>query len=131
VAHYTLGRAYTENGQHEHAVQALKRAVALSDGNPLFMGELGRAHAAAGNPAKTREILASLKAGARHRHVAPESFAVLHAALGEKDEAFGWLERAYQSRSNFIVSLKTVPSVDSLRDDARFVDLLRRAGLES
>jgi tetratricopeptide (TPR) repeat protein len=131
VAHYTLGRAYTENGQYERAVQALERAVALSDGNPLFMGELGRAHAAAGNPAKTREILASLKAGAGHRHVGPESFAVLHAALGEKDEALGWLERAYQSRSNFIVSLKTVPSVDSLRDDPRFVELLRRAGLAS
>jgi hypothetical protein len=95
------------------------------------MGELGRAYAAAGNPAKTREILASLKAGARYRHVAPESFAVLHAALAEKDEALTWLEHAYQARSNYIVSLKTVPSVDSLRDDPRFVELLQRAGLGS
>jgi hypothetical protein len=95
------------------------------------MGELGRTYAAAGNPAKTREILATLKADVNHRHVAPESFAVLHAALGEKDQALAWLERAYQDRSNYIVSLKTVPSVDSLRADPRFADLLRRAGLGS
>jgi hypothetical protein len=41
------------------------------------------------------------------------------------------LEHAYQARSNYIVSLKTVPSVDSLRDDPRFVELLQRAGLGS
>jgi TolB-like protein/DNA-binding winged helix-turn-helix (wHTH) protein/Flp pilus assembly protein TadD len=131
VAHYTLGRAYAENGQYPEALTSLERAVALSDGNPLFMGELGRAYAAAGNPARTREILAELTAAADQRHVGPESFAVLHAALGEHDEAIAWLEQAYEHRSNFVISLKTVPSVDSLRGDPRFVELLRRAGLDS
>jgi len=131
VAHYTLGRAYTESGQYEEALRSLERAVALSDGNPLFMGELGRAYAQAGNPDRTREILAELTSTADQRYVGPESFAVLYAALGEKDEALDWLEQAYQRRSNFIISLKTVPSVDSLRDDPRFVALLRRAGLQS
>lgn len=84
-----------ESGQYQDALYALERAVALSDGNPLFMSELGRAHAAAGNAAKTREILARLRAAGSQRHIAPESFAVLHAALGEKAEALAWLETAY------------------------------------
>ena len=129
VAHYTLGRAYTEKGMFADAIGELERSVALSHGSPLFLAELGRAYAADGNKTKTREILVSLKAVAKHRNIPPETFAILHAALGEKDQALAWLEKAFQNRSNYIVSLKTVPSVDSLRDDPLFVDLLRRAGL--
>ena len=54
--------------------------------------------------------------------------ALLYARLDEKDEAFAWLERAYAGRAYDLLFLNVAPEVDSLRDDPRFRDLLRRIG---
>ena len=53
---------------------------------------------------------------------------MIHIGLDEKDEAFAWLEKAYQEHSWFLVWIKMDPQVDSLRSDARFIDLMRRVG---
>jgi hypothetical protein len=53
-----------------------------------------------------------------------------HIGLGDVDGAFRWLERAYTERSNIMRGLKVNPSLDPLRGDPRFADLLRRVGLE-
>ena len=53
---------------------------------------------------------------------------MIYVGLDEKDEAFAWLEKAYQERSWFLVWIKMDPQVDSLRSDARFIDLMRRVG---
>ena len=53
----------------------------------------------------------------------------VYAALGEKDEAFNCLEKAYQAHDFFLPYLKVYPNMDPLRSDARFVELLRRIGL--
>ena len=49
--------------------------------------------------------------------------------LGNKEQAFAWLEKAYQERSNMIAYLKVLPTVDPLRSDPRFADLVQRVGL--
>ncbi len=54
---------------------------------------------------------------------------VIHAGLGEDDQAFEWLERAYEERSSRLVYLKVDPPLDNLRPDPRFEDLLRRVRL--
>ena len=51
------------------------------------------------------------------------------AGLGEKDEAFAWLEKAYQQREYELTLLRVSPAMDNLRSDPRFTDLLRRVGL--
>jgi hypothetical protein len=61
----------------------------------------------------------------------PYLIAKIHAGLGEKDEAFVWLEKAYEERDERMVMLKVDPHVDSLRRDPRFQDLLRRMHLAS
>ncbi|MGH9898502.1 MAG: TPR end-of-group domain-containing protein [Pyrinomonadaceae bacterium] len=48
--------------------------------------------------------------------------------MGEKDQAFAWLEQAYVERSDGLIYLKVVPMLDSLRSDPRFTDLLQRIG---
>ena len=53
----------------------------------------------------------------------------MYIGLGDKDQAFVWIEKAYQERSNFVTYLRVVPLVDSLRSDPRFSDLIRRVGL--
>ncbi|PYS63056.1 MAG: hypothetical protein DMF76_07490, partial [Acidobacteria bacterium] len=59
------------------------------------------------------------------------SMAAIYAELGRKDEAFAWLEKAYRERSPGFVDLKVQPTLDSLRSDPRYIDLLRRVGLQT
>lgn len=61
--------------------------------------------------------------------VGSSSLAILHARLGEKDEAFRWLERSFDSHTRDLIYLKVEPAYDSLRVDPRFDALLRRVGL--
>lgn len=60
----------------------------------------------------------------------PFSLATVYAALGEKDEAFSWLEKAYKEKSNYLIFLKVDPRLDSLRDDQRLEHLRKKIGLE-
>ncbi len=55
--------------------------------------------------------------------------AEIFAQLGEKDQAFAWLEKAYEERSYLMMYVKVAPTLDPLRTDPRFADLLRRVGL--
>ena len=65
----------------------------------------------------------------RRRYVSPPALANVYIGLGDKDQAFFWLEKAYLDRSNYMVWLKVFPLLDPLRSDPRFDDLLRRIGL--
>ena len=55
--------------------------------------------------------------------------AAIHSALGEREPAFEWLNRAYEQREVAMVSLKVDPTLDGLRGDERFAELVRRVGL--
>jgi tetratricopeptide (TPR) repeat protein len=81
-----------------------------------------------GRKDEARKLLAELKEQSKRRYVPPYWLAMIYAGLDEKDEAFAWLEKAYQERSFFLLWIKTDPMVDSLRSDSRFVDLVRRIG---
>ncbi len=74
-------------------------------------------------------ILNQLNALSKQRYVSPYDTALIHAGLRDKDRAFAWLERAYEERSVWLIFLKVEPSLDPLRSDPRFNDLLRRIGL--
>jgi len=65
----------------------------------------------------------------RHEYVIPYDIAVVAVGLGDKDQAFAWLERAYEERSRWFVQCKVEPLLDPLRSDPRFQNLLRRVGL--
>ena len=66
---------------------------------------------------------------AKREYVEPSQFARIYAYLGEKDEAFEWLEKAFEERAD-MRGLKVSPEFDPLRDDPRFQDLLLRMNLE-
>ena len=63
------------------------------------------------------------------RYVTPAALVNVYIGLGDKDQAFAWLEKAYEERSNYVAYLKVFPIVDPLRSDPRFADLVRRVGL--
>jgi hypothetical protein len=66
----------------------------------------------------------------KQRYVPPASVAAIYAALGDKDEAFAWLEKAEETRDGILVRLKVDSRYDSLRSDPRFADFVRRLGLQ-
>jgi TolB-like protein/Tfp pilus assembly protein PilF len=126
---YFLGRIYMETGQLDQATEVLKRLLALSDA-PMYQAALGRAYALSGKHREARGILSELEKNSPERYVSGYSMATIHLALGDKDQAFLCLEKAFEDRSELMLGLKIDPVFDSIRTDPRFTDLLRRLGLD-
>lgn len=129
-AHLWLGRAYEQKGNHGQAIVEILKAVSISEGNPLYVAELGHAYGLAGRRNEALKVLDELHKLSRNHYVSAYDQAIVYVGLGEKEQAFGWLERAFQERSSMLVNLKVDPAFDSLRSDARFPPMLRRLGLE-
>jgi tetratricopeptide (TPR) repeat protein len=127
-AHRYLGLAYQQKGMHQKAVAEFQRGLQLS-GSPLMLALLGHAHAASGNRAEARKILAELHDLQSRRYVSSYTVAAIYAGLGEKDEAFKWLEKAHEDRDVWLMNLKVDPVFVRLKSDKRYLDLLTRAGL--
>jgi eukaryotic-like serine/threonine-protein kinase len=124
-----LGRAYEQKGRLPEAIQTFKRGLELEDNTELWAG-LGHAYAASGQRIDAQKAVDHLKEMSTHRYVAPYNVALIYAGLGEKDEAFLWLARAYDDRSYLLpVYLNTDSRLDTLRTDPRFDQLRRRIGL--
>jgi eukaryotic-like serine/threonine-protein kinase len=127
-AHQTLGWAYLNQGKHSEAIREFQQAVQLSGTEDLdLLLDLGYADAIAGNRAEANRILAKLKSSVGSGRVPSGSIAILYGALGERDEAFAWLDKAYEERDPQLTYLKVRGRrFDPLRSDARFDELLRR-----
>jgi tetratricopeptide (TPR) repeat protein len=129
-AHVYLGRVWQQSNKSAEALGEFKKALELSQGDTNELGWLGQGYAAAKQPAEARKTLADLKERAQQTYVQPIALALIHALLGEKDQAFDWLQRAYEDRSTGLVNLKVDPVWDSVRSDSRFTDLQTRIGLK-
>ena len=128
--HWAIGRAYLEKGMYPEAIASFQKAIPLSGDSPDEPAELGRAYARSGRKAEARKIADDLIEQSQRRYIAPCVIASLLAALGEKDQAFVWLDKAYEVHDFILVMLKVEPMFDSLRSDPRFTVLLKRVGLE-
>lgn len=122
-----LGLAYEQKGMYTEAVDQFQQGVKLS-GSPLMMSLLGHAYAASGKRSEALRILADLDKE-KQRYVSPYTVATIYAGLGEKDQAFKWLEKAFEDRDIWLMNLRVDPLLKSLRSDKRFTDLLQRIGL--
>ena len=128
VAHHWLAQVYEQMGQHESAIAEHQKAITASGASSYAVAALGHAYAA-GKRNEALRILADLNERRKTAYVSPHDIAVIHVALGEKDQAFEWLEKAYQEHAAGIVTLKVDPRLDPMRSDRRFQDLLRRMNL--
>jgi len=122
--HWALGRTLLEQRRYGPAAEALRRSIPLSGDSPDETAELARAYALAGKRNEALSLLARLTRLSTRRYVAPTTFAVLHAALGEKELAFAWLARAREQRDFLLVLAAVEPMFDPLRGDARFTAML-------
>jgi len=125
-AHFRLGSAYENRGMYGEAIAELQKAVQLSAGDPYYESALGHAYAVSGNVKAARRMLALLKSRSRRRYIPAYAIALIYAGLGDKDNAFIWLGKAYDDRSTSLAYLKVDPILNSLRSDPRFVGLVQR-----
>lgn len=123
-----IGLAYEAKGMYAQAISEFEKGVKIS-GSPLMLALLGHAYAVSGKTTEAQQVLADLHDLETRRYVSPYTVAAIHTGLGEKDEAFKWLERAYEERDVWFINLKVDPVFANLRSDKRFQDLLTRAGL--
>ena len=129
-AHWLLGMAYLRKGAFAEAIAEFQRAATLSPNIIEYKGGLGHAYGRAGKRAEAHKLLYELKEHSKRRYVSSCDFAAIYAGLGEKDQAFAFLEKAYEQRDPKLVLWGNVgPLLDPLRSDPRFADLLRRVGL--
>ena len=111
------------------AIPTLEKAASVSNRSADVLGLLICAYAHTGRRDDSLRLLAELKDRGKSGYVPPGVFVLAYLGLGDNDETFAWLERAYAEQSNILQFLKVHPFFDPLRTDPRFADLLRRVGL--
>ena len=129
AAHVFLGRAYEQKNAYAEAIAELRKALDLSEGDTNELAALGHAYAISHQDTEARKILDELKERSQQTYVQPSLIAMIYTGLGQKDEAFDWLQKAYEDRAAGLLYLKVDPAFDNVRSDARFTDLMRRLGL--
>ena len=130
-AHLWLAQVYQQKGLYEEAISSLKSGVHLSSDSTYALAKLGLGYAMAGRCDEARAVLNRLNALSSQRYVSPYDIALVHLGLRKNDEAFTWLQRAFEQRSIWIGYLNVEPQLDPLRSDQRFRLLVRGAHLTS
>lgn len=129
LAHHRLGIVYEQQGKYDEAINEFTTINKLTPGKPLGIMSLARAYALAGKRAEAQKLLDDLLALSKQRYVPSAGIAIVYASLGDKEQAFAWLEKADKERDGILARIKVDSRFDSLRSDPRFVELIKRIGL--
>lgn len=132
LARLMLAFSYLEKHQYKAALEEAKKATQVPGAGPDVKANLAATYAAVGHAAQARALLLQLKSESERQHPSKLLFspiAQVYASLGEKDQAFAWLEKDFQNRNGGLTLIKVLPFFDSLHGDPRFAALVRRIGL--
>jgi serine/threonine-protein kinase len=127
-ARFQLARVYTTKRMFPEALAEIGKMQATNPSNVNFMSLLAMAYGFEGNKKEATKVIYELKDKRRREYLRPYILAEDYAALGEKNEAMDWLEKAYEERDDWINWIKVDPNLDVLRLEPRFTALLRRVG---
>ena len=126
LAQQMLGHAYLLKKMYPEAIAAFRRAAAVS--GIRDSAQLAFAYAEAGQRAEARRVVAALTLPGRY--VPPYHVAMAYAGLGDVDEAFRWLERAYVERASFMNGVMVERAFELLHSDPRWARLMARMRLD-
>jgi tetratricopeptide (TPR) repeat protein len=129
AAHLMLGEDYVQSGLRSQGINELKRAASLSGGSPLYTAQVAVALAVAGWNRDALRIARELETISEKRYVSPYGLAQIYAALNKDEDAFKWLQAAYDDHAVWMGYLAVDPIFDRYRSDERFKDLLGRVAL--
>ena len=129
-AHQTLGWILLNKGKHQEAIREFQQAVQLAGPDDMDLTlDLGYAYATVGNQNEARRTLAKMKKLHERGLVPSAPVGILYGALGDLNDAFAWLDKAYKERDPELTYLKVGRRFEPLRNDPRFQKLLLRMGL--
>ena len=128
-AYWALGLVQEQRGEFDESIAALKRAIELSPRSPRMKGSLGRTLALSGNRRDAELILLELHALSSDRYISPFEVASIHFALGQTEQGFEWLKKAFQDRCFELISIKVDPQFDALKNEPTFLELAGRLHL--
>jgi TolB-like protein/Tfp pilus assembly protein PilF len=130
LAHFFLGNVLDRQGRYEEALECYEATERMRGRATDVLAALGETAARAGQSDRARAVRDELVAAGEERYVSPGRIAQLCAALGEMDEAFEWWSRAVDLRAVDLIWLKVLPTLETVRSDPRFGQLVHRVGLE-
>jgi TolB-like protein/tetratricopeptide (TPR) repeat protein len=122
---FPLAVIYVEKGMYDEAIQQFQKL----GGQPHALGHMGNAYARVRQEAEARKMISELQKQVQTTGIGRYEIALVYAGLGQKDEAFAWLEKSFAARDKGLTYLKIDPCLDPLRSDSRFRDLVSRVGL--
>jgi TolB-like protein/DNA-binding winged helix-turn-helix (wHTH) protein/Tfp pilus assembly protein PilF len=128
LAHRVLALAYEQMGMYKESLVELHTQVRLTGRSDYALAELARGYAVTGNRAEAEKLLRELQSMNPQNPGTSIGLAFVHAALGDEDRAFFWLEKAATERMGIIL-IKVQPYFDSLRGDPRLLAIERRMAL--
>lgn len=127
--HFFLGLAYNANGMYAEAIALSERSLQTDPQSQLMLFAAGYAYAKSGRRQEAEEIVKRFREIEKTHYVMSTFVASIYGALGDKDKAFAELEKAFENRDFELCRLKVAPYWDSIRDDPRYNNLLKRMGL--
>ena len=128
-SHAFLALAYAMQRNYPEAIAEFNKGKQLG-APPWALGMLGYVYAMSGKRDEARQVLAELSQAAKQQFVSPHAIASVYVGLGEKDQAFAWLEKAYEDRDELLGFMRFFFWMDPLRSDLRYAALMQRLGLE-
>jgi TolB-like protein/Tfp pilus assembly protein PilF len=126
VAHWWAGIGHLMKRQIAPAVEELQKARSLNPEANGPLATLAAAHAFSGNRGEAGRLLAELMERRSKQYVSPVDIATVYHALGQRDETFRWLYKAYEDQSEILIMLDSDPQWDDIRTDSRFKELVRK-----
>ncbi len=127
-ANYVLGSASLAKSRFEDALAVFEKAASLS-GDALSLAYLAHACGRSGQTLRAQALVRELVEESTRKYVTPVLLVYAYVGLGDRENAFEWVEKACQERASLILWIKVHPIFAPLRDDPRFPDLVRRIGL--
>jgi len=118
-----------KQGDLNEVIREFQKAVDLSGGDPSYLAALAHAYALSGNQSQAQVICAKLQKRVATEYVPSYDIALVYLGLNRKQEALNWLNRAYEEDDPNMNFLNVDPTLDDLRSDRRFQNLLQRIGL--
>jgi len=129
VTYWILGLVYRKTGRYESAIAEGEKGVKLSGGSPLMRAALAQTYAESGRTTEALQVLDDLRELAKRKYVAPQFLAGIQVGLGEYERAIELLQQSYEEHSHWLIYLHIDPSMDRLRNNPGFQELLRHIGL--
>ena len=128
-AHDILALAYLKQGHFSEAIAELQKALDLSANDRQILRDLGYSYAISGKRTEALVILKRIEANYEKHEAYGQDVAAVYLGLGEKDQAFSWIEKDFQARNSRLARIRYWEPFESIRSDPRLADLLRRMAI--